>query len=596
MLNPLDISAALGAKPEATTRDRDEFAELVAERATRKVEALKLYEPTPFQQRFHECLLKERLIQAGNQVGKSLAAFAEDARAVTGQDPYNKYPKENGILAIVGLDQEHIGKVVHKYLFKPGAFQIIRDKWTKQWRVYKPWDVVDSTRAEEARPAPPLIPHRFIRGGYSKGIAWDQKKSGIFSQVDLINGWVIYAFSSKGEPAAGFQADLVHIDEDIARPDWYDEMIARLTMRRGRLIWSALPLSKNDALVNLVDRCAKDKIKEANEAADDTIPAEKKFKSSTEVFRATIWDNPFMPDEERERNVSRWKATSDDEYRKRALGHLVTDSYLMYPTFDVGIHEAETDRDGAHEVQKVLAARKGVPPEDWCRYATTDPGHTVCASLFFAVPPPALGDFVICYDESYIERCDAVMFGEEFSKKTHEQTFEEFIIDAHGGRLREIGGGETPKQRYANQLRERGIASVRTGHDFRGGSDDVKGRETILREWLSIRRDGTPKLLVVTKKCPNLCFEMSRFKKKVSALGIVTDDGDRRRYSHAVEALEYMVAHGAPYRKPPNRVRSEPWIVRYLRERDLRRAASSAKGYGLAPAAHISLGPQGVMS
>lgn len=742
MLNPLDITAARGIQAAPTARELAELREFVAERASRNVEALRLYEPTPFQQRFHECTLTERLLQAGNQAlrddqrvltpsgwvaigqleagmeviggdgnvcsvtavypqgeretfrvqfddgvavvctadhlwrcrqqgemhwevlslsavmermphhtviipvaceventnktlrwfdtiepsgtasctcisvdspdrtfitegfivthncGKSLAAFAEDARAVTGQDPYGKYPKENGVLAIVGLDEAHIGKVVQRYLFKAGAFKIIRDKFTKQWRAWRPWMPEDKLRESEAKPAPPLIPHRFIKGGYSKGIAWVQKKRGIFAQVELTTGWVIYAFSSKGEPAAGFQADLVHIDEDIARPDWYDEMLARLTMRAGRLIWSALPLSKNDALVNLADRAEQEKIREANEAADDTIPPDKKFKAATAVFRATVWDNPFMPDEQRAKNIARWRATGEDEYRKRALGELVTDSYLMYPTFHIGIHEAlpAKDREALLPVQQVLKDHEGVPPANWCRYTATDPGHTVCATLYAAVPPPELGEFVVIYDESYIQRCDAEMFGDDFQAKVKDQTIEEFLIDAHGGRLREIGSGETPMMRYEAQLRKRGLASVRTGHSFRPGSDDVKGRETILREWLAIRRDGTPKLLILSAKCPNLCFELSRFKKKVSALGIVTDDGDRRRYSHSVEALEYLVAHGLPYRQPPQRVRSENWLARYLRERDLRAAARAAKGYGLAPASYISLGPQGALS
>ena len=591
MLDPLEISAALGQQPDATQHEREELSELLAERATRKIESLKLYEPTPFQQRFHECMLKERLVQAGNRVGKSLSCFVEVARAVTGQDPLNKYPKENGIAILLGYDEQHIGTVMHKYLFRSGAFRIIRDKETKKWRVYKPWNPEDAARKEEAKPAPPLIPKRYI-----KKIAWLKRKTNVFSEVEFVNGWIMYARSSKGQALQGIDCDLAHIDEDIERPEWYDELVARLTMRSGKLIWSALPLAKNDALVNLVDRAAKHKIREANEAIDSSIPDDKKFKCSTEVFRATIFDNPFMPEKEREENIARWKATSEDEYRKRALGDLVTDSYLMYPTFSHDIHEAMNERETAAEVQKVLVEHKGVPPADWCRYMVVDPGHTVCAVTFWAVPPPKLGDYAVAYDELYIERCDAEMFGDAVQGKIRDDTFEEFVIDAHGGRLREIGSGETPKQRYEAQLRKRGIASVKTGHSFRHGSDDVKGRETILREWLVVRKDGTPKLLVVTKKCPNLCFEFGRFKKKTSALGIVTDDGDRRRYSHAVETAEYAVAHGMPYRKPPTRVVSEPWIQRYLREREYRRAASAAKGWGITPAPHISLGPQGVSS
>ena len=112
---------------------------LHAERARRECEALRLYEPLPFQEKYHSCQSKEALIQAGNQVGKSLAAFVEDARAATGQDPYGKYPKENGIMVCLGMDEGHIGRTIHKYLFRAGAYKIIRGPINGKRRAWKPW-------------------------------------------------------------------------------------------------------------------------------------------------------------------------------------------------------------------------------------------------------------------------------------------------------------------------------------------------------------------------------------------------------------------------------------------------------------------------
>ena len=86
------------AATHVTEHQKEEIREIVAEQLRRKCEALRLYEPLPFQERYHASGAKEVLIQAGNQVGKSLAAFVEDARAATGQDPHGKYPKEDGIL------------------------------------------------------------------------------------------------------------------------------------------------------------------------------------------------------------------------------------------------------------------------------------------------------------------------------------------------------------------------------------------------------------------------------------------------------------------------------------------------------------------
>ena len=225
-----------------TEHQKKELRELYLEKRRRDSEALKLYEPLPFQDRYHASQAKEVLLQAGNQVGKSLAAFVEDARAATGQDPYEKYPKENGVMVCLGMDEGHIGRTIHKYLFRSGAFKIIKDLDNNNWRAWKPWVESDWDRKAEAEEAPPLIPERFV-----KTFAWKKRAQHVFEICELINGWTIYAMGSKGDPSQGFQADLVHIDEDLERPEWYDEMIARLSMREGKLRWSALPHSKNDA-------------------------------------------------------------------------------------------------------------------------------------------------------------------------------------------------------------------------------------------------------------------------------------------------------------------------------------------------------------
>ena len=41
------------------------------------------------------------------------------------------------------------------------------------------------------------------------------------------------------EPPQGADVDLVWMDEEIRHEAWYAEMLARLTDRRGRLLWSA---------------------------------------------------------------------------------------------------------------------------------------------------------------------------------------------------------------------------------------------------------------------------------------------------------------------------------------------------------------------
>lgn len=556
-----------------TEYQRAQLRQLHVEKAKRESEALRLYEPLPFQDKFHSSNAKEVLIQAGNQVGKSLCAFVEDARAATGQDPYGKYPKENGIMVCLGMDEGHIGRTIHKYLFRKGSFKIIKDNVSGKWRSWKPWIESDWERKSESKPAPPLIPERFI-----KQFAWKKRAQHVFEICELHNGWTIYAMGSKGDPSQGFQADLVHIDEDLERSEWYDEMIARLSMRDGKLRWSALPHSKNDALVNLAER-AEDEENEEN--------------ASTLVMRATIFDNPFMPEQVKQENIKRWKAKGEDEFRKRALGELVTDSVLMYPNFSKDVHNAIRFEEPRNKVQEYLANNDGKPGKEWCKYMVVDPGHSVCAVTFYAIPPPGLGNNIVCYDELYIHNCTAAKFGNMVAQKVqqHGGQFESFIIDAHGGRIREIGTGVLPRIQYSKELERHNVRSNRTGSNFLSGSDDVPGREMKLRSWINIQSSGTPTLLVVVARCPNLCREFNRFKKK-TINGFITDQGNRRGNCHAIETLEYAAAHGLKYVKPKSKRVIRGRVAQILRGRKMRSAQRSAKKQGLSTNT-INLGPQG---
>jgi len=155
-----------------------EFASIAAEIERRETEALRLFDPLRFQDEYLGCRTKECIIQKGNQVGGTLVGAIELARAVTGQDPYKKYPEKDGVAIIIGYGEKHIGRVIHKALFRAGAFKMIRDEKTTKWRVFKPW--LDAERELEARPAPPLIPKRHI-----KEIVWEKKGERVFSLVIL---------------------------------------------------------------------------------------------------------------------------------------------------------------------------------------------------------------------------------------------------------------------------------------------------------------------------------------------------------------------------------------------------------------------------
>jgi hypothetical protein len=308
-----------------------------------------------------------------------------------------------------------------------------------------------------------------------------------------------------------------------------------------------------------------------------------------------MYDNPYYPDESKRHNEKIWKSQGEDVFRKRALGEVVLDSVMMYPTFHRRIHDAYSTDPEACEVQQIMTRRNGQPLPEWCRYLSVDPGHTVCAVLFGATPPPELGNYRVIYDECYLTNADKHIFARNTKAKMRDDTFQDFIIDAHGGRLRELGSGILPKRQYESEMEKLDIRCVARESRFLAGSDDIKGREEKLREWLALNEHGFPTLLVWIQNCPNLTRELLRFKKKVVRVGgqdVPTDDGNRRGNTHAVEALEYLAAHGMPYVKPKRHVRTGG-IVSRIKEERRRRAAKRAAQHMGEQSNHRSLGPRG---
>lgn len=541
--------------PAMTKYEREEIKNLQAELRERRVEALKLYRPNPNQEEIHRCTASEILVIGGNRSGKSLCTFVEDARAVTGQDPYDKYPKENGILVIIGKDWKHIGLVCYPYLMKEGAFKIIKDLDTGEWRAFDPSR--DEERRKEAKPAPPLIPRRMV-----KKVSWLLKSAGYCQKITLVNGWEIHFFSSEGEPVQGYQADRIHCDEDIEDERWIPESLARIVDRRGKFQWSAMPHSTNNALLGMKERA---------DASEQALGD----KSSIRQFRLRFLDNPYLNEEEKKKSLERWAASGDDVLRMRAEGDFVHDSVLVYPNFDMSIHGI----DRQHLPEAFV-------PADWCRYAVIDPGHSVTSALFVAVPPNE--EYWLVYDSLYLRQCNAAIFGEAFAKKVAGHHFHAFLIDAHGGRIRDIGSGRLPVEQYTEELAKRNIRSAVTGSSFLAGCDDVLARCEATRTALHIRPSGSPTIRILRGAAPDLEREIKRYRKIVnyiSGVAVVTDKPNTRGECHAVQCLEYLAAYRPSYHRPPVQHEVEPWWIKWAEKRK--------KRAGVNGGAFVYLGPTG---
>ena len=199
------------------------------------------------------------------------------------------------------------------------------------------------------------------------------------------------------------------------------------------------------------------------------------------------------------------------------------------------------------------------------------------AAVFGAVPPDE--KFLLIYDELYIRQCNALIFGEQFAAKAQEQHFYNFIMDMHGGMLRDLGSGRLPHELYSEELKKRGVRSQISGSSFTPGSDDIPARTAMVRQMLHIRGDGSTKLKVLEGSCPNLLREIKRYRKKTSSVNgqvYVTDEPQTRGDVHAVQTLEYLCAYEPKYRQPPKTLGPEPWWVKWLAEKKNRQGGDDS--------------------
>ncbi len=517
--------------PGLTPRQVAHVRAMISEAQKRTIEALRIYEPLPSQLQFHQSMSRQRISRGSNRSGKTTVSMAELAMAVTGQH-YNqeKYPARDGRAIVVCKDEEKIGEVIWKKLGRAGAFQMVKDRVTGQWRAYRP----ATDQGMKTKPAPPLIPPRLI-----KDIAWVSKKANIPRRVILKNGWEIGFYSSKSDPFSiqGVDVDVVCFDEEIVHAHWYPEAIARLIDRNGWFWWSATPQTGTQQLYDLHLRAeAFQEELEANPAkASEVAPV-------TECFMS-IFDNPHLPDQARQDFID---SLDDEERRVRVDGEFAITGFKVY--------EAYFFPRGIHGVDPFPI------PDNWTRFASIDPGAQVGAVLFAACPPlrydgthgldPSLyGDFIYFYAEIYLRQCDAHKLAKRMSMTIGGQEIYEFLIDHHGGRLTEIGSGKTPEQQYREAFRAEGVKSTKTGHSFTYASDDLDGGILRFKDFLRVRDDGTSKIRIIRGAVPNFVSNMERYQYKV-VNGEITGK-PLKKNDHQCDNGRYLVMHrGLKWVKP----------------------------------------------
>lgn len=525
-----------------------ELRRVLAKIALRKIEALKLYRPMPFQQAFHESMAVERIIRGSNRSGKTVAAAVEVAKAVTGQDESNRYPKEDGVCYCVAQDNDELAQVMWKLLCSPGAIRMIRDVKTNEWRSFDPTNPQDTDREREAKPALPFIPKRFI-----ESISWESKKESIPRTLILTNGWKVHFYSSNSKPPHGTAIDLAFFDEEIIDREWYSEIAARLIDKGGRFIWSATPQTGTERLYSLHERAdAQGGVWVAGRWIGEDKRKDKTRQRTIEEFFCTIDDNKHLTTARRE--VIKEKFAEDEEsYRVRIGGEFAILSGSVYPEYSSRVHEVFP---------------REIPP-NWTRYVAIDPGRQVCAALFMAIPPPEEDEHAYLYDELYLRNATAATFGRAMAEKQGKQTFQAFIIDMRGARHHDMGSGLKVVEQYSEQLKINKVSSVETGYEFIPGNDNEAAGIGAVHLWLAMRQDGTGKLQVFST-LENFRREMRHYRnKKIKGADgrTVFVDKPESKNDHLCDCVRYLCQYN-PSWVMPKTVKSEVGgAIRWYRNR-----------------------------
>lgn len=494
---------------------------VLRELASRRNEALRLYQPTKAAAQIHYCMAPEVVVRGSNRAGKTTVCAAELAYIATSSHPVpDKYPQRDGIAYIVGYDGDHLGRTLFKKMFKPGAFKVIKDKISGKLRPWDPNDPDDAARRKEARKAPPLIPKRYI-----KQMNYEKKGEQIPSSVQFTNGWWFYFHSSKSHPEQGTDIDLLYIDEGLEDETWYVEGSARLVDRCGRMLWSATEQDLSDALTTLQKRA-----EECFGQPDAKVV----------VYTMLSADNPYLP----KRGLEEFAAKlTDDQYEVRIGGQSVSTGLRIFPELTPESHAFNDD-----------IFESGLPPETWANFAIIDPGFNPCAVLFASTPPPEdvkkFGDICVLWDEIYLRRLQSGMFGDAFAEKAQGIAFESFIIDAHGAlRAKDYGTAENLLVLFEQELAERNIRSRTTGSGFEHGSNNVRARILKGKEWMKIVPGVGPKIRTLSWKLPNFLAEGRKYRFKQRPDGTV-DDMPYDRNDHLMDCVCMLAQHGAKYHPP----------------------------------------------
>lgn len=511
-----------------------------------------LFRPTEQQEEvirtFEKDDILELLLGGGNRAGKSLTA-AMMLRSLILNEPIifrdgskhymrpERWRNEPLKIWIVGFDWDHIGKTLHRLLFKKGAFRVFRDDTTGKWRAWDPDNPAEPK--SKTRFAPALIRPTDIIDG-EDGMSWENKKESQVSSFNAVHDETrVEFFPSTGAIPQGDPANVIWIDEKVNDEKWLAELRMRLIDFEGRMLWTAWP-----------DTAPSDEMSALEDRAKDQAGKPEQF-SYHITLRGS--DNPYTKSKHRDRIMS---TLDEDQRAARDEGVMNKDRWRIYPRFSKYIHRVygpDPAKDDA--LAKIVRATGGIPA-NWTRYLILDPGTAHPAVLFVTVPPPIFGNYVVPYDELYLPYTSAKPLAQACAAKagiTAESSgdvFEEFIADFHALRQTPMGFDGTIGENYEKEFAAVKLGSRRRGSRFTPGSDNVIVRIMRVQGMLNADTKGFPRLRILG--CPHLVRQLENSRWGKNPKGDPTDKPADHQKIDVVQCLEYFGSRDdCGYFEPP---------------------------------------------
>lgn len=526
---------------------------IAGEIARSRIDGIKMFRSDARQDPVITCNGESILVKGGNRSGKTtivamlVAAIIRDMKLTlsNGEVVHARREHQRGrplIVWIIGLKWTHIGNTIHRVLFRPGLYKIIRDEGPgREWRAFNPEK--DAHREAEAKPSPPLIPMSAIKGGEA-GIAWEDKKEKQFSRCELVDGTTINCFASTGDVERGVPVDVIWIDEEVNNPNDVAEWKMRLLDTNGFMIWSTTAYA-NHAIIRLSEQAKEQEIEhKAGERKD-------RF-----VYQFTL-DTRHNKHISQDRLAREMEGLSEEERTMRVAGEFNIGKMRIYPMYKRSIHAAI--RSGIDPVSDALRANGGYPPLDWTCELILDPGTAKPAVLFGAIPPPSLtgstAPVFIVYDEIYIFQQPADQIARRIKSKTPPgRVYQRFIIDGQAGRQTPMGFNSTIQDNYSQAFARAGVRSIATNHRFIFGDPSFEtGSMRVERAFLT-QVGGLPQLRVNEKACPQTVFQLEHNMratiKTQSGTEIATDKPAKNQADDLRRNLEYWIGSNPRYVPP----------------------------------------------